>query len=520
MPGMRRFLGLAVALVTGAALLTAAPAQAGTTTTHTPPLTWGPCADAPDDPTATCATLTLPVDWAHPHGATFGLALARRAATDPAHKIGPLLVNPGGPGGSGVDFVLQDSSFFSADLRARFDLVGFDPRGVGRSNPVVCSLDLLRQAPFPVPGSQAEYDALLSYNEKLGEDCRAHTGALFDHVDTLSVVRDLDAIRAALGVGKISYYGVSYGTLIGQEYAELYPSHYRALVIDSNMDHSLGTRAFLDTEAATDEDAFNEFAAWCDRDATCALHATGVVPVWNELMRRADAGTLKDPQSGQAVTWFDLSNFAVGAFYGPDWAQLAAALAAVYQQQPGAVAALAARVAPKAAGDAAGELGENPLTVFCEDWSLPVRGYQQLRALFAESNRIAPELRVSPIGWGVSVSCLGYPSPVNNPQHRLRVRTDQPVLEINSRHDPATAYAWAVHDAQMLGDAGRFVTYQGWGHGAYPHSACTIGYVDHYLIDQRLPDRGASCPAVPPADQVTPRLSGGQPAAPRTTVGF
>jgi pimeloyl-ACP methyl ester carboxylesterase len=499
-----------VALVTGAALFTAVPAQADTQRST---LSWGPCADAPDDPTATCATLTLPVDWAHPHGATFGLALAKKAATDPAHKIGPLLVNPGGPGGSGVDFVLQDSSFFSADLRARFDLVGFDPRGVGRSNPVVCSLDLLQQAPFPVPASQAEYDAMLSYNQKLGQDCRAHTGPLFDHVDTLSVVRDLDAIRSALGVKKISYYGVSYGTLIGQEYAELYPSHYRALVIDSNMDHSLGTRAFLGTEAATDEDSFDEFAAWCDRDATCALHATGVVPVWNELMRRADAGTLKDPATGQTVNWFQLSDTAVGAFYGPEWSQLAQLLAQVYQQQPGAVAKLAAKVAPKAAGD----LGENPLTVFCEDWSLPVHGYQQLRALFAESNRIAPELRVSPIAWGVTTSCLGYPTPVNNPQQRLHVRTDQPVLEINSRHDPATAYAWAVDDARMLGDAGRFVTYQGWGHGAYPHSACTIGYVDNYLIGQRLPARGASCPAVPPADQVTPQLSG---ATPRTTAGF
>lgn len=507
-----------MALVTGAALLTAVPAQAETQQ-QAPALSWHACPDAPDDPNASCATLTLPVDWAHPHGATFGLALARRAATDQAHKIGPLLVNPGGPGGSGVDFVLQDSTFFSADLRARFDLVGFDPRGVGRSNPVVCSLDLLQQSPFPVPASQADYDALLSYNKKLGEDCRAHTGPLYDHVDTLSVVRDLDAIRAALGVRQISYYGVSYGTLIGQQYAELFPGHFRALVIDSNMDHSLGTRAFLDTESVTDEDSFNEFAAWCDRDATCALHATGVVPVWDELMRRADAGTLKDPQSGEAVNWFQLSSTALGAFYGPDWAPLAQLLAEVYQQQPGAASRLAALAAPKADGD----LGENPMTVFCEDWSLPVHGYQQLRALFAETNRIAPHLRTSPIGWGAMTSCLGYASPVNNPQRRLQVRTDIPLLELNSKHDPATAYAWAVDDARMLGSAGRFVTYQGWGHGAYPHTACTIGYVDRYLIDQRLPGRGASCPAVPPADSgapnaVTPNAVPRQRTA--TTPGF
>jgi pimeloyl-ACP methyl ester carboxylesterase len=504
---MRRLLVLAAALVVGAAVLTAVPAQA-----QTPRLSWHPCEDTPDDPTTSCATLTLPIDWTHPHGATFGLALAKRAATDQAHKVGPLLVNPGGPGGSGVNFVLQGSDYFSADVRARFDLVGFDPRGVGRSNPVVCSMDLLDAQPFPVPATPAEYDALLAYNKQLGQDCRAHTGPLFDHVDTLSVVRDVDAIRAALGVRQISYYGVSYGTLIGQQYAEMFPGHYRALVIDSNMDHRLGTRAFLDTEAATDEDSFNEFVAWCNRDATCALHGQDVPAIWDELMRRADAGTLRNPDTGEAVTWFDLTDFAVGSFYDPDWAGLAQTLAAVYQQQPAGVARLAAAARPQAAGD----LGRFPIAVFCEDWSLPLGGFDQLRASFAETNRIATHLRTSSLGWLVTVVCQGFPAKVNNPQRALHVRTGTPLLEINSVHDPATPYAWAADDARMLGPAGRFVTYQGWGHGAYGHTDCTVGYVDRYLIGQQLPPRGASCAAVPPPDQVAPKALRRDNTAPPT----
>ncbi|HEY0804374.1 MAG TPA: alpha/beta fold hydrolase [Pseudonocardiaceae bacterium] len=469
------------------------------------PISWQPCPEAPNDPTVRCGTVRVPVDWARPRGATFDLAVAKRSATDPTHVVGPLLINPGGPGGSGVDFALAANRFFSPNLLAHFDVIGWDPRGVARSSPVRCSTALLNQAPFPVPATSTEFAALLAYNARLGADCRAHTGPLFDHVDTLSTVRDVDAIRAALGEHQISYYGVSYGTLIGQEFAERFPDRIRAMVIDSNMDHSLGTAPFLRTEAATDQDAFGQFVAWCARDSFCVLHGQDVNAIWAGLMRRADAGTLTRPGTTLPLTWFDLTAFAVNNLYGPTWSALAAGIAQL-------------KAEPATRFAATPTLSDFPLPIFCEDWSLPASGFHQVRQLFAQSQAVAPQLRVSSLAWGVWTACLNFPVPVNDPQHVLRVHNDFPLLEINSVHDPATPYAWAVDDAHQLGQHARFVTYLGWGHGAYPHSACTIGTVDSYLISRTLPPVGMACPAVPPPDQVSANASPLLPVP--NSVGF
>lgn len=145
-------------------------------------ITWAPCAE---DATAECGTLTVPVDWNNPRGETFQLAVARRKATDPGARIGSLVINPGGPGGSGVTAVLRGADRFTPEVTRRFDVVGFDPRGVARSHPIQCSLELFRQAPDPFSiGGRADFEALLAHNERYRQDCRARTGPLFDHVDT------------------------------------------------------------------------------------------------------------------------------------------------------------------------------------------------------------------------------------------------------------------------------------------------------------------------------------------------
>ncbi|MGI5324052.1 alpha/beta fold hydrolase [Actinomadura nitritigenes] len=205
-------------------------ASAGTATTSAGARTaidWKACGD---DGKAQCATLRLPVDWAHPDGPTFGLAIARRKALDPAARIGTLVFGPGGPGDSGVQRITTGMSRFSERLRQRFDIVSFDPRGIGASNPVTCSAALLAERPDPNIKSRKDFDATLAYNKRLRDDCRERTGPLYDHADTMSTVRDVDAIRAALGESKLSFHGSSYGTLLGAEYAETYPGRVRALV--------------------------------------------------------------------------------------------------------------------------------------------------------------------------------------------------------------------------------------------------------------------------------------------------
>ncbi|MBB3733258.1 alpha/beta hydrolase [Nonomuraea dietziae] len=485
---MRRSVLLAIAPAVIAALL---PLSAsGAVTPPAPPIIWTPCAQ---DAGAECGTLKVPIDWDDPGEGSIDLALARRKATGRTTRIGSLVINPGGPGISGVDFILSAGGYFSGELTSRFDIVGFDPRGVGRSNPVVCSSALLAEGPHPLIRSQAELEARLAYNRRLREDCRARTGPLFDHVSSLSVARDLDALRAALGEEKLTYYGGSYGTLIGQLYAERFPHRVRALALDGNFDHSLGTAAYLDTAALHAEGSFDEFAAWCTRTATCALHGKDVRAFWADLRARADRGELHRPgQPAEPMTSWDLTDMAFAAFYGPNWAELAELLLAVDtgEQPPSSF------TGPQPDG----AVSPFPRAVYCQDFHLPVRDYREYAAHLGRQSALARDMRFSPAALGALASCLGQPTPLPNPQHRLRVEGSPPILLANSLHDPASGYLWAVSTAQQIGHEARLLTYEGAGHGVYGRSDCTTETIDRYLTSLVVPAPGARCPAVSPPD--------------------
>src|SRR5690349_12002152 len=301
-------LGVSVAELAYAAPVDAAPAPTGRAAA---PIHWKICPKAPD---VQCGTVTVPVDWSKQGGRTVRIAVARRRATDPSARLGVLLVDPGGPGGSGVAMVKADG-VFAPDVQRHFDLVGFDPRGVGDSHPVLCDLGINRPMPPEVPGDEAEFRQLSGYNKWRGDSCRKLTGPLFDFVDTVSVARDIDAIRSALGESKLSYYGVSYGTLMGQQYAELYPHRIRTMVLDSNMDHSLDTTpAFLRTQAAGAQENFDQFVAWCARTTVCGLHGEDARAIFGALYAKAERGELKEPGSDRLMAPIDLLSLAYDAF--------------------------------------------------------------------------------------------------------------------------------------------------------------------------------------------------------------
>ncbi|RKT57057.1 alpha/beta hydrolase [Saccharothrix australiensis] len=446
---------------------------------------WRPCQELPE---VECGTLRLPVDWANPRGDKFDLALARRKATKPAERIGAMLINPGGPGGSGVDFALFADRFFSPRVQERFDIIGFDPRGVARSQPVLCSEDLLVNAPSQYPANQAEFEALARYNRELAADCRKKTGPIYDHVDTISVVNDIEALRRVLGERKLNYYGVSYGTLIGQQYAERYGRNIRSMVIDSNMDHSLGTRGFVESEARTAEDSFREFVKWCDRTASCALHGRDVAKFWDDLLAKADRGEVTDPSDPTRKIPAELIiRAAFGAFYGPNWQPLAEAL----------VQLDAGTAAPRLFAE---EAVNFPFpAVFCQDWAMRVRDHREFSGLVRRANEIAPHMRGSSLGHNAVAGCVGLPEKVNNPQHRLRIKHAPKILMMNALHDPATGYEWAVNAHRQSRDTTVLLTYEGWGHGVYDRSSCTQDTTDAYLIERRVPRDGTRCAAVEPA---------------------
>ncbi len=447
---------------------------------------WQPCAE---DKTAQCATLTVPVDWAQPYGPSVAVALARRPAADPKKRIGTLVVNPGGPGGSGVDFTLDSASFFSPELRERFDIVGFDPRGISRSHPIVCTTTVLTAAPPPAIDSAAAYDTFVAYNRRLAADCAKRTGPLYGHVDTLSVVRDLEALRAALGEETISFYGASYGTLLGEQYAERYPRRIRAMVLDSVMDHTVDLDGFLGAEAGTAQDSFDEFVAWCARSTECAVHGRDVRRLWAGLLASARRGTLRDPNdTAYHLSLHELVGVAFSSMYDPQWHSLG-----IFIKE--AVGGAGTRLARAAAVDVS---EHNFHAVFCADWSMPVAGYADLRARLDRVARTAPQMPFSPLAVTSVYGCLGRPGAVANPQRALAPARTGPVLLVNARHDPATPYAWARNVAAQLGPPASLLTYEGWGHTVYGRSDCVSGAVDRYLLTVRPPAAGASCPGVEP----------------------
>ncbi|TLS46747.1 alpha/beta hydrolase [Streptomyces montanus] len=482
---------LAGALTPGAEAAEADPPGRGLTTQEA--IDWKPCSK---DASAECGTLRLPVDWARPSGEKFDLAVARRKATDPDRRVGVLLVNPGGPGASGVDFAVGDAtSYFSADIQEKFDIIGFDPRGVGRSQPVKCSQKLLNQRPSPYPRNQAEFDQLAEFNRTLREDCRRHSGPVFDHADTLSVVRDMDAIRRSLGEKKINYFGHSYGTLIGEQYAEQYGDRIRTMALTANIDHSLGAREFLVSSAATAEDSFHQFVKWCESTSSCALHGRDVTAVWDNLLARADRGEIHDPESPDQVLTANAIAFTAFKeyFYGPDWDELATYVAELDAQEPKERRPSQQPQPGTSQGAEQQTIAEPFYAVFCQDWRFRPKDYREFAGLTTAELRAAPHMRGAPRTHAAVAGCVGWPDEVNNPQHRLRITEAPKILMLHSLHDPANNYAWATNVHRQTRRTTVLVPYEGAGHSVYGRSDCTRDAVDDYLTELKIPSAGSRC---------------------------
>ncbi|PWK42595.1 alpha/beta hydrolase [Actinoplanes xinjiangensis] len=469
---------------------------------------WGPCAPEDEAPErVVCGELEVPVDWSRPGGSTITLALAKLPASEPSRRIGPLLINPGGPGGSGVDFAYGAGEAFSDTITDRFDVIGFDPRGQARSNVINCDLDaVLEQSNWQYPHSAADYAKLRAANRELARTCRDLSGPLVKYVDTASVVRDMDAIRAALGERKISYYGVSYGTMIGQQYAELFPDRIRAMALDSNMDHSQNIRDYQKWETLAMEGSFLQFTAWCDRTPECALHEQGALAYFDALYARAEAGELI-VDGVQIVPEFVVSLVFMYMYEPAGWFYLAEDL--IYFGNGG--------------GSEARKRGEPTpygyLPVMCSDFRFDVGSYQNVRRLEKEQNRLAPHTRLSPIAWTDLTSCQNWPYPVTNPPHRLHASPKlPPILLANSRYDVATPYQWGRSLANQLPSA-TFLTYDGVGHGTYWLSDCARAAIDTYLIERRTPPKNTHCPAVFPESPVTLKSGPVNPLTPGLRAG-
>jgi pimeloyl-ACP methyl ester carboxylesterase len=439
-------------------------------------LTWREC-DLPRN--GRCATLEVPLDWDRPDGPTIELAIGRIPAGGTA--IGPLLLNPGGPGASGLDFLSADP--VSPDLAEDFDLVAWDPRGIGGSEDLACGdavPDLL--ALDPDPDDADEQAALDEAAAAVSEECAALDGELLPHLRTRDVARDVDAVRRALGAAQISYLGFSYGTSIGLQYAQQFPERVRAMVLDGVVDPSLGYQEFLLGQAEAFEAAFDTSVAACRAAEPGRCGVDDLAAAYDEVARRAEQEPLDGAE--QPVGPSVVATAAIQTLYQPDgWQQLGPALAAASTGDGGTLWDLAAGY--YSFGDFT-----SYAAVVCID-SPPPSGAEAYRAFADEARRRAPRF-----GGAVAnelASCATWPAPAPDAAAAISAPGTPTILVVGNTGDPATPYANAVAVAAALEDA-VLLTVESDGHTAYGSDRCATGAIDTYLIDLQAPPEGTVCP--------------------------
>lgn len=474
---MRRMRRTASYAAAAAMLLTACTGESDRADEPETALTWEACEGALAETGLECAAVEVPLDWDDPGGETIDIALSRRPADDPERRIGALLVNPGGPGAPGTSVPAAADASLGTDVVARFDIVGFDPRGTGRSAEVSCEATLATT----VPADQTEYDQALENRRRQAEAC-ADANPQLPYLDTVSAARDVEAIREALGEDRVSWYGWSYGTQLGATYAELFPDRVHAAVFDAMYDHTRPGPDLVDEQAAAREAAFDRFSDWCEADRDCLPGTDDVAGAWDALVARAQADPLPaDVEHAPETVGGDMVVDATAALLAsPDhtWPALGEAIAA---GQSGDGSGFAAMFADD--GATVGAL----LAIRCLDWpgDPADRDFARVAARAEAAAERSPRFGAH-AHWYYAAECLDWPAEPTNPPDELQFDRDVPVLVVGTRWDPATPYTWAERAAASIPGAS-LLTYEGDGHGASPHSACVREQVAAFLADPDAP---------------------------------
>ncbi len=484
---LRRLLAAWVAaLVVIGGFVPAAAASTPPDEIQGPRLEWTDCGDAE------CAVLPVPLDDRLVGGPTIDLALIRYRARDREHRIGSLLVNPGGPGASGVDYVSAAASSLPPEILDRFDIVGFDPRGVGQSNGVDCTddLDPLYDAEF-APDDDAERAELEAAVQALVTQCAQRDGAILPYLTTERAARDLDRIREALGDDQLTYLGYSYGTYLGAWYAEQFPDRVRALVLDGAVDPALDATAVQIEQSKGFERALRLFLRDCAGDERCPFHNDGAPGKAYDRLRARIGETPLAGADGRELngTLFDIG--VTQALYAgrSSWSSLANVLAAAADGDPAGLIELADLYTGRNDDGSYGDMTEAFFAIGCADGPA-VGGLEGLRAIEYRVQRAAPRLGRSIVN--NSMACAFWPVAPAAPAP-LPASGAAPILVLGTRDDPATPLAWAQGLAREL-DSGVLMTVGGERHTAFGGgNACIDGAVVRYLVDGTVPKPGTRC---------------------------
>jgi pimeloyl-ACP methyl ester carboxylesterase len=460
-----------------------------------------------------CAELKVPLNYADPTGEQITLAVQRRASTG-AQRIGSLLINPGGPGGSAIEFLSGFVQGASNTVLQRFDIVAFDPRGVGQSTPLDCHSTIQQLAAIdPSPDSDAEWSDADAAAKVFADECAQKHSKLLPHLGTPNVARDMDQLRAALGDAKLTYVGFSYGTSIGAHYAELFPQNVRALVLDGALDMSLGALDISLEQALGFDKALQTFFAWCGGAANNCAWAEGGTPAeaFKALSAEVDAQPLmaSDRPLGPGEFLFGV----IAPLYsGEDgYRALSGALTSASRGDGSTLLEFTDSYLNRKSDGSYGNIQEANNAVNCLD--APGPDYTGLRA---EAMRF--EVTSETFGLATLTGllvCAHWPVQAQPRMSALKGAGAAPILVVGTTGDPATPYAWAEALASQL-ESGALLTYEGEGHTAYLRSVpCIDDAVNAYLIEGTVPEAGKRCAGSTGSRSLLPMPAYGPRPAPR-----
>ncbi|MEU1183861.1 alpha/beta hydrolase [Streptomyces sp. NPDC005820] len=459
-------------------------------------LSWRSCGT----PGFQCATMRAPLDYAHPDAGDVRLAVSRKKATGPGKRLGSLLVNPGGPGGSAVGYVQSYAGVgYPAPLRARYDLVAVDPRGVARSEPVEC-LDGRRMDAYTqtdtTPDDRRETDGLVDAYRGFAEGCGAHAARLLRHVSTVEAARDMDILRSVLGDRRLTYVGASYGTFLGATYAGLFPDRVGRLVLDGALDPSLSARELNLEQTAGFETAFRSFAKDCARRRDCPLggRESEIGPRLKSFFGALDRRPLPtgDPDGRELGEALATTGVIAAMYDESSWEQLRAALTAAIEDRDGAgLLALSDTYYQRDPDGRYTNLMSANAAVNCLDLPAAFGTPEQVEQTLPSFEKASPVFGEG-LAWA-SLNCAYWPVRPTGRPHRITAKGAAPIVVVGTTRDPATPYRWAQSLARQLTSA-RLLTYVGDGHTAYGRgSRCIDSAIDAYLLDGTPPAPKKRC---------------------------
>ena len=495
----RRSLPRAVALlaavspaIAGAVVATpAVGATAGLEKFYEQTLQWSPCDDQGE-----CSTLLVPIDYASPSSGDFRIALSRAKAS--GTKVGSIIVNPGGPGAGGTSFAEYAQSSLGDSVTRAYDIIGFDPRGVGDSAPVTCLTGKQTTAWLradATPDTPAEISAYSSLAAGIGRGCLAFTPTRARNVGSVATVRDMDLLRAALGDKKLNFLGYSYGTYLGALYAQEFPGNVGRLALDGAVDPNMDSMQISEGQSKAFQVAMTRFARSCARLASCPYRggAAKVLQNINSLLARLDKAPMRTDKR-EKLTQSQALGALFWAMYSPDyWSNLRDALSEANRGNGSYLLTLADLSADRTGPNTYGSNQNSAFyAISCWDSPAPPDAAGLAAAARTWSTRAPVPEMARALAWGNAPCSTWFghsdlaPAPVSS-------TTEAPILVIGTTYDPATPYPWAVSLAKQLGTS-RLLTYAGDGHTAFGNgNRCVDSAVTSYFASGALPAAGTRC---------------------------